>query len=47
MWLDQDVDYVGVLIHCALQVLPLIRMKTSSKYQWSPSRPSRRFNFRA
>jgi hypothetical protein len=49
MRLGQDADHVAILIHGPPQtlLLPLIRMKTSSKYQWSPSRPSRRFNFRA
>jgi hypothetical protein len=49
MRLDQNVDHVAVLIHGAPQIplLAVDRMKTLSKCQWSPSRPSRRFNRRA
>ena len=44
MRLNQNVDHVARHRYCCW---PLIRMNTSSKCQWSPSRPSRRFNFRA
>jgi hypothetical protein len=49
MPLDQNVDHVAILIHGAPQI-PLLAVdanETSSKCQWSPSRPSRRFNRRA
>jgi hypothetical protein len=46
--LNQNVDHMAILTHGTPEILLLaVDAKTSSKWQWSPSRPSRRFNFRA